>query len=178
MPLVGPPTPSDPRDEQFWQAAHATMERACTAAGVRSLIRATREEYERACQALELTPWPDEVCDSPEISDGRHGPPEHDFATTIERRMAQYRGWGIKAERHRARLNLRDELAARFPRGTSRTQYEQVCVEYGVEPAPDERIRSMSVEYHARVEIEALPDFGLFLAPFRDIGIRRETNPH
>jgi hypothetical protein len=48
----------------------------------------------------------------------------------------------------------------------------QVCAEAGVSPAPDESIRHMATDYLAREKFENLPDLGLFLANFRDMGFR------
>ncbi|MEV0228317.1 hypothetical protein [Nonomuraea sp. NPDC050786] len=150
------------------------LERARVASGAGPRGEFTREEYERACAELELIPLSDEKCFSPEIKDRRAGPPEHTFVETVFRRLAHDRGWGILAQLREERKELRWEFERRFPRGMSRQEYEQVCVELGLQPAPDESIRAMAATYLAREEIEDLPDINLFVANRRDMGFRSE----
>ncbi|NUW33406.1 hypothetical protein HTZ77_18505 [Nonomuraea sp. SMC257] len=83
-------------------------------------------------------------------------------------------GWGLMAQLRKERRELRREFERRFPRGMSRQEYEQVCADLGLQPAPDESIRAMAATFLAREEIEDLPDINLFVANFRDMGIRSE----
>ncbi|MEQ4720160.1 hypothetical protein [Nonomuraea sp. B19D2] len=174
MPLVEPPPPLGPYnpEDPFWQEVDATMERARVAAGARFIITLNREEYERACAELELSPMTDEGCFSPEMRRGPSGPPDLNFVETISWRLAQARHNGITRELREERRQLSEELARRFPHGMSRRHYEEYCADVGIQPAPDEAIRGMAAEYLAREEIEDLPDFNLFVANFRDKGIR------
>ncbi len=134
----------------------------------------TREEYERACAELELIPLNDEECFSREIKDRRAGPPDHTFMETVSLRLAHDRGWGIMAQLRQERKDLRWEFERRFPRGMSRQDYEEVCANLGLQPAPDESIRAMAANYLVREEIEDLPDINLFVANFRDMGMFSE----
>lgn len=176
MPLGEPPPPVDPYDHEdpFWQEVRATMERAQIAAGAPDMSTLSREEYERACAELDLSPMTDDECFSPEIRERLHAPPDQNFVETISRRLAHARGWGIMRQLREKRKQLRWELGRRFPRGMSRRQYEEFCTEAGIQPAPDDAIRAMAADYLAREEIEDLPDFNLFVANFRDQGIWRE----
>ncbi|GGQ25235.1 hypothetical protein GCM10010140_64440 [Streptosporangium pseudovulgare] len=174
MPLTEHPLPANPRDgdDPFWQEVNAAMARARAASGEKDMSRLSREGYERACAALGLVPMSDDECVSPEISGRTHGPPGDGVVATVSKKLASARGWGIIRERRQERAQLRRELERRFPRGMSREQYEEVCAEAGVSPAPDESICRMAADYLAREEFEDLPDLGLFLANFRDMGFR------
>lgn len=147
------------------------LERARIASGAGPSGQFTREEYERACAELGLIPLSDEECFSRKIKDRRAGPPDHTFVETVSLRLAHDRGWGIMAQLRRERKELRWEFERRYPHGMSRQEYEQVCADLGLEPAPDESIRAMAATYLAREEIEDLPDVNLFVANFRDMRI-------
>lgn len=81
MPLVEPPPPVDPYDHEdpFWQEVRATMERAQVAAGAPDMSTLSREEYERACAELDLSPMTDDECFSREIRERLHAPPRSEF---------------------------------------------------------------------------------------------------
>jgi hypothetical protein len=135
----------------------------------------TREQYERACDLVGVMRLPDVVCAT--MRKKRFEAPEHDAETIVTCELAKRRSSGIFAEDRRQRRDFAAdlELLPGFSvRGLSREQYEKTCAWIGADPAPDDQIEDLKVEYYRQEEIADLVDLPLVLANWRFTGMVKE----
>ncbi|MCI2421829.1 hypothetical protein MOQ72_30780 [Saccharopolyspora sp. K220] len=149
----------------------AVVDQADVAAGTEEGRRRgcySRGQYERACAAVGVKPLSDAMCESPEAS-AMPAMNETDVAVHVAYRLHQNRRGGLSDERRAQRERWRDNLKRRFPSGLSRAEYEQVCAEHGIDPAPESEIDELKVRYFAD-ETGRIAAIGEELASWRSTG--------